>query len=213
MKKIITLPICILYLMVLVSCTTDSSADSQVPANYSENTASMGYIGVGGTGSTGGGSNTGSPSIITNPYFGFLDGDGNYDFFIDMPIESSPSNLIIGRWEITKLGIDENNDGNIMYYNYADYNHRVCGKNILQFNNNGTVFENSYYNNNGICSIHSEKDDFEFLENDRLKIYVYDNIYIVKVTQTELVLKYDWDFDGSLYGPMQAYYYFDRIVR
>lgn len=148
----------------------------------------------------------------TNIYFGFLDGDGSSETYIDMPIESSTENLIVGRWKIVKLGVDENNDGKIQFYNYKDFEHEVCGESFLQFNNDGVVFENSYYKQNSICTLFVEIDTWEFIEENRLKIYVYDIIYLIEVTQSQLVLKYDWRFENSLWAPLQVYYYFERIV-
>ena len=208
MKILFKLPISMLYLLVLVSCTTDSSSklqaplyikpqapvgsNPQVPEDYNDNT---------------GGNNDGN---ATSAYFGFLDGAGSSNTYIDMPIESSPTNLIVGRWKIIKLGIDENNDGNIKYYNYQDFENKECGLSFLQFNNE-VVFENSYYKDNGTCTLYSEIDNWELIEANRIKIYAYDNIYVVKVTQSELILKYDWNFANSLYGPTQVYYYYERI--
>jgi hypothetical protein len=125
-------------------------------------------------------------------------------------MESSPTNLLIGRWNITKLGIDENNNGNIEFFNYLDYYHRDCGASILQFNNDGLVFENTYYKDIS-CTLYSEKANWELVDNNKIKIYVYNNIYIVSVTESELILKYDWDFENSLYGPTQVYYYYTRV--
>jgi hypothetical protein len=147
-----------------------------------------------------------------NVYFGFLDGGGSSDEYIDMPIENSSINLLIGRWQIIKLGIDENNDGKIDFYNYSDYEHKECGQSFLQFNSD-VVFENNYYNDEGTCTLYVEIDNWELIEPDRLKIYVYDIIYIIDVTSTELILKYDWRFENSLYGPMQVYYYYERITQ
>lgn len=147
-----------------------------------------------------------------NVYFGFLDGDVDSDTYIDMPIESSPSNLVIGRWRIVKLGIDANNDGTIKYHNYQDFEHKSCGFSFLQFNDDGVVFENSYYKNDGTCTLFSEMAKWELIEENRFKIYVYDIIYLIKVTPTELVLKYDWDFENSLYGPTQVFYYYERVL-
>ena len=98
MKNAIKLPIYVLYLIVLVSCTTDSPSELQTPINNSDN--------------SGGSGNTGGNSYLTNPFFGFLDGDGSSNTYIDMPIESSITNLIVGRWKFIKIGVDENNDGN-----------------------------------------------------------------------------------------------------
>ncbi|MFE3869224.1 hypothetical protein ACFX5E_14250 [Flavobacterium sp. LS2P90] len=186
-----------MYLIVLVSCTTDSPSELQAPVISGGNT--------GGSGNTGG-------NYATNPFFGFLDGDGSSSTYIIMPIESSSTNLIISRWKIIKEGVDENNDGNIKYYNYLDYKHNEYGLSFLQFNNNGVVFENAYYNDNGTCILYSERVNWELLENNRIKIYVYNNIYLVKVTQSELILKYEWNFANSLYGPAQVYYHYERIV-
>jgi hypothetical protein len=182
----------------LVSCTTDSPSELQIPANNIDN--------IGGSG------NTGGNNYLINPFFGFLDGDGSSNTYIDMPVKSSLTNLIVGRWKFIKVGVDENNDGNIKYYNYLDYKHNECGLSFLQFNNDGIVFENSYYNGNGTCTLYSEIDNWELLENNRIKIYVYNNIYLVKVTQSEIILKYDWNFENSLYGPTQVYYHYERIL-
>lgn len=183
----------LLFLIVLVSCSTDSPNQPEKPVFSGDNP---------------GGLNDGN---TINVYFGFLDGDGSSNTYIDMPIDSSPTNLLIGRWKIIKLGIDENNDGNIRYYNYQEFEHKDCGLSFLQFNNNGVVFENSYYKDNNICTLYSEIDDWELTEENRLKIYVYNNIYLLNVTQSELILKYDWDFENSLWGPLQLYYYYERI--
>ncbi len=86
-----------------------------------------------------------------------------------------------------------------------------CGPSFLQFNNNGVVFENSYYKNDGTCTLYSEIDDWELIETNRFKIYVYDNIYLINVTESELILKYDWRFENSLYAPVQVYYYYERF--
>lgn len=197
MKKLFKLPISMLYLVVLVSCTTDSPSEPQgvppgkpqPPEDFNDNT---------------GGNNNG----YANPSSGFLDGDSSSNTYIDMPIESSPTNLFIGRWKKTKFGIDENNDGNIKYYNYQDFEHKDCPISFLQFNNDGVVFENNSYYKNNACTINSEIDNWELIEANRFKIYVYDFIFLVKVTQSELILKYDWSY--SAWGPMQTYYY-ERI--
>ena len=193
MRNLVKLPICFMFLIVLVSCTTDSSSD-QI---YSVGNP----VGVNNDGNAG------------NVYFGFLDGGGSSDNYIDMPIESSSTDLMIGRWKITKLGIDEKNDGNVKYYNYQDFQHIDCGLSFLQFNNNGVVFENVYYKGDyGGCTFFSEMDTYELLENGMIKNYVYNNIYLVNVTQSELILKYDWNFENSLWGPIQVYYFYERIV-
>ncbi|RTY90628.1 hypothetical protein [Flavobacterium sp. GT3R68] len=212
MKNLLKLPIFILYLLVLVACSEDPSTQFQGPVDNGGNTGG-GNTGGGNTGgdNTGGG-NTGGFPTGNNVYFGFLDGEGSSTTYIDMPVESSPENLLVGRWKIIKIGFDENNDGNIKYSNYADFKHADCGLSFLQFNNR-VVFENSYYmTDSGICTLYAETDDWEIVEGNRLKIYVYDNIYIIKVTDTELVLKYDWNFENSLYGPAQVYYYYERIL-
>ena len=149
-----------------------------------------------------------------NIYFGFLDGDGSSSSYLEMPIESSPTNLIVGRWIITKISVDENNDGNRVDYDYQDFKHKDCGKSYLQFNNNGIVFENSYFydNKTGICNLYSEIDDYEYITEYNIKIYSYFNIYIIKLTQEELILKYDWDFENSLSGPSQVYYHYKRVI-
>ncbi len=207
MKNLFKLPISMMYLLVLVSCSSDPPNESQVvtprpnlPEDVDENT--------GGNNNGSGGNN----APYSNPYFGMLDGDGSSDIYIDMPIESSPTHLFIGRWGITKLGIDENNDGNIKQYNYQDYGHKDCGLSFLQFNNDGVVFENSYYKNNGVCTLYTEIDTWELIEPNRFKIYVYDIIYLIEVTQTELILKYNWSFENLLWAPMQVYYYYERIL-
>ena len=195
MKNLFKLPVFMLYIIVSISCTTDSSSEPQGPV----------FSG-------------GNPGVIDSRdflriYFGFLDGEGSSNTYIDMPIESSSTNLVVGRWKITKLGIDHNNDGYIEYYNYQDFNHKDCGLSFLQFNNNGVVFENIFYKDydDGSCILYSETADWELVEADRFKIYVYNNIYLVNVTQSELILKYDWNFENSLYGPAQVYYYYERI--
>ncbi|GGD46954.1 hypothetical protein GCM10011361_12250 [Muriicola marianensis] len=152
----------------------------------------------------------GKISSGTIPYFGFLDGEGSSNTYMEMPVESSSANLLIGKWQITKLGIDEANDGNIVYYRYEDYDHKDCGESFLQFNSDGVVFENSYYNNTEDCILYSEIDTYEFIDSDRLKIYVYDNIFLVNLSATELILKYDWAFPNSLWGPTQVYYHYKR---
>jgi len=195
MKKLIKLPICICFIIILVSCTTDSS-------NSSENLQDPVF--------NGGNPTNNNSNSSTNVFFGFLDGDGSYSTYIDMPIESSSTNSMIGRWQITKLGVDENNDGNIIYYSYNNFDHGDCGLSFLQFNNDGTVFENCYYESNGTCTLYSEIDSWELI-GDNLKIYVYDNIFVVSVTESELILKYDWIFENSLWAPMQAYYYYERF--
>tara|TARA_R110002051_G_scaffold318360_1_gene400644 strand:- start:131 stop:724 length:594 start_codon:yes stop_codon:yes gene_type:complete len=193
MKNMVKLPLSILFLIVVVSCTTDSPNETQVPVF------------------SGGNPGEKNDDYSKGVYFGFLDGDGSSDTYIDMPIESSSTNLIVGRWKISKIGIDEINDGNIRYFDFQDFEHKDCGLSFLQFNNNGVVFENSYYNDNGTCTLYSEIDDWQLIEANKFKIYVYDNIYLINVTQSELILKYDWNFENSLYGPMQVYYYFERM--
>lgn len=188
-----------MYLMVPVSCSPDYPPEAKPPVF---------------SGGNPGGNNDGDTAAVDdepNIFFGFLDGDGSSTTYIDMPVESSPSNLLVGRWQIDRLGIDENNDGKIKYYEYQDYHHEDCGFSFLQFNNNGVVFENSYYKDSGTCILYSEIDHYEFLEAKRLKIYVYENIYVIKLTESELILKYDWAFENSLWGPMQVYYYYTRV--
>ncbi|MBC8769314.1 lipocalin family protein [Arenibacter sp. BSSL-BM3] len=194
MKKLVELPLSILFLIVMVSCTKDSPNSPKLPVF------------------SGGNPGEKNDNYATGLYFGFLDGDGSSNTYIDMPIESSSSNLLVGRWIITKLGIDENNDGNIRYFEFQDFDHKDCGLSFLQFNNNGVVYENSYYNDNVTCTLYSEIDEWELNEANKLNIYVYDNIYLIDVSQSELILKYDWRFENSLYGPMQVYYYFERIL-
>lgn len=199
MKNLFNFPISILFLIVLVSCTSDSSNEFETPVKSGGNPG--GFIVDDDT------TNNGNS---TNVFFGFLDGDGSSNTYIDMPIESSTTNLFVGRWKILKVGIDENNDGNIKYYKYQDFHHKDCGLSFLQFNN-GVVFENTYYKNDGTCTLYSEIDNWELIENNRFKIYVYDNIYLINVTESELILKYNWSFINSLYAPMQVYYYYERI--
>ncbi len=194
MKKLVKLPLSILFLIVMVSCTKDSQNELQVPVF------------------SGGNPGERDNDYSTGLYFGFLDGDGSSTTYIDMPIESSPTDLIVGRWKITKLGIDENNDGNVKYFDFQDFEHKDCGTSFLQFNNDGVVFENSYYNDNGTCTLYSEIDEWELIEENKFKIYVYENIYLSSVTQSELILKYDWSFENSLYAPVQVYYYFERML-
>lgn len=192
MKHLIELPISILCFIVLVSCTTDDPSTPQLPTNAGVNRVVK---------------TDSSLTKQTNLYFGFLKGGGSSNTYIDKPIESSPTDLIVGRWSITKMGVDENNDGNVKYYGYEDQD---CGLSFLQFNNDGVVFENTYYKNNGTCTLYSEIDDWELTEANRIKISDYNNIYLVDVTESVLVLKYDWNFENSLYGPTQVYYYFER---
>jgi hypothetical protein len=192
MKNLVFLPITLLYVIVLVSCTADAPSKAQVPV-YS-----------------GGKPGEKNDDFTTGVYFGFLDGGSSSSTYLEMPIESSPTKLIVGRWNIKRLGIDENNDGNLRYFNYQDYEHKDCGLSFLQFNNDGVVFENSYYKSNGSCTLFSEINKWELIEENRFKIHVYDNIYLVNVTQTELVLKYDWSFENSLWAPMQVFYYYER---
>lgn len=213
MKNLLKLPIFVLYLLVLVACSADPSTPFQGPVDNGGNPGGDNTGGGNNGGDNTGGVPIGNPTSA-NVYFGFLDGDGSSTTYIDMPAESYPANLLIGRWKITKLGIDENHDGTIHYYNYADFKHDDCGLSFLQFNTNGVVFENSYYKTDGgICTLYSEMDEWELLQGGRLKIYVYDNIYIIKVSDSHLILKYDWDFENSLYGPAQVYYYYDRIAK
>ena len=185
MKNLFKLPISMLYLLVLVSCSSDPINEPQPPGKF--------Y------------SNTGGNNLTMN--FGFLDGNANT--YIDMPIESSEINLFIGRWKVTKIGVDHS-DGNMKFYNYQDYKHKDCGDSFLQFNNDGVIFENNYYKNNNACTLYSNIDKWELIEANRFKIGIYDFIYLVEVTQTELTLKYDWN--GSAWAPMQVYYYYERIL-
>ena len=198
LKNLVRLPK-LVWFLILVSCTTDSPKVENA-AVYGDNPGTI---------------NEDRPtnSNPTNIFFGFLDGEGSSSTYLDMPIDSSSSNLFIGRWKIVKLGVDENNDGNIRYYKYQDFEHKDCGISFLQFNNDGVVFENSYYKQNGTCTLYSEIDNWELIEANRFKIYVYNNIYLVDVTPTELILKYDWNFANSLYGPEQVYYYYERIQK
>ena len=194
MKNLFKLTISILYLLVLVSCSGDSPNEPQVvtprpnvPEEPNDDTG-------------------GNDQAALN--FGFLDGNANT--YIEMPIENSTAHLFIGRWKITKLGVDESNEGKIKYYNYQDYDHTDCGQSFLQFNNDGVVFENNYYKNNNACKLYANSDKWELMEANRFKIGIYDIIYLVEVTQTELVLKYDWN--GSAWGPLQVYYHYERIL-
>lgn len=199
MKSALNFPISILYIAVLVSCSSDSPRESESPV-----------LSDGKPGGVIGDDDTSNNDNPINIFFGFLDGDGSSNTYIDMPVESSATHLFVGRWHISKVGIDENNDGNIKYYNYQDFDHKDCGSGFLQFNND-IVFENTYYKNDGTCTLYSEIDNWELIEANRFKIYVYDNIYLVNVTESELILKYDWRVGNSLYSPMQVYYYYDRI--
>ncbi|WP_200977897.1 hypothetical protein [Echinicola sp. 20G] len=193
MKNILKVSLPILYLSLLISCTIDSSDDPQRPSNFW--TAPE----------------RNSSNSASNIYFGFLDGDGSSSTLLDMPKDSSSTHLFIGRWQITKIGIDENNDGNIIYHQYKDFRHKDCGNAFLQFNNDGVVFENIYFRENGKCKLFSEIDRWELIATNRFKIYLYENIYLEKVSLSEMVLKYDWNFENSLYGPTQVYYYFERL--
>lgn len=199
MRRSCNFPVVLLGTIVLVSCSTDSPPRINTPANDRPPIISD---------DTGGEDNA---EAVFNPYFGFLDGDGSSSTFIDIPAENSSSNLLIGRWQITKIGIDENNDGNVKEYGYEDFKHKDCGTGFLQFNADGVVFENSYYENEGTCTFFAETDNWEELGENRFKVYSYDNIYLVSLTQQELVLKYDWNFENSLYGPVQVYYHYVRI--
>lgn len=201
MKNLSFFPVVLLGTIALVSCSTD---DSPVATSVLHPVVLTG-------GNPAAAPEEGNPDAPANVFFGFLDGDGSSTTYIDMPAESSASNLLIGRWNITKLGIDENNDGNIVSYNYADYPHKDCGNSFLQFNNDGVVFENSYFEVDGSCTLFAEIDELEVIGENRFRIYNYDNIYLVSLTQSELVLKYDWNFENSLYGPMQVYYYYTRV--
>ena len=147
-------------------------------------------------------------------YFGFLDGEDSSSTYLEMPIESSSTNLIVARCMITKISLDENNDGKKVDYDFHDFKHKDCGKSFLQFNGDGIVFENSYFYDSKVksCQLYSEIDDYSFITEKRLKIWVYDNIYIVKLNQEELILKYDWNFENSLWGPAQVYYYYQRVL-
>ncbi|MCP9198824.1 hypothetical protein MKO06_02830 [Gramella sp. GC03-9] len=187
-------------IIVTVSCSTDSPVQNQISDLSPINSGSDQPENIA----------TGNEENSINYFFGFLDGDGSSNTYLDRPVDEFDNQLFIGRWKITKLGIDNNNDGTIMYYNYEDFDHKNCGESFLQFNIDGTVFENSYYSNAGECTLFSEIDTWELIETNRFKIYVYDNIYLLKATKTELVLKYDWIFENSLYAPMQVYYHYQR---
>lgn len=193
MKKQFKLPIPMMFFLVLVSCTTDSPNDPRVVVPKPQLPVDL------DDGNGGDNNNTFN--------FGFLDGNSNT--YIDMPIESSTAHLFIGRWQITKFGLDELNDGNLIYYHYQDYGHKDCGESFLQFNNDGVVFENNYYKNNNACTLYSNQTTWELVEENRFKIGIYDFIYLVEVTESELVLKYDWNH--THWGPMQTYYYYERI--
>lgn len=202
MKKIIKRHLSILLILALLSCSTDSSNES---VNLNLDFTGGNPINNNNAHSN----NNTTPS--TNIYFGFLDGPGSSTTYKDMPIESSATNLLVGRWKVTKVGVDESNNNNIVYYNYQDYNHKDCGLSFLQFNNNGTAFENCFYKSNGICTLYVESDSWELI-GDNLKTTLYNNIYVIQVSDTSLILKYDWNFENSLWGPMQVYYHYQRIV-
>lgn len=198
MKNFIKLPVFTAYLILLVSCTKDSpvhtnptpQAKPQVPVDFNDRVEN-------------------NDGDLKNRYFAFLDGDGSFDTYIDMPVESSPKHLFIGRWQMSKFGLDEYGNGNIKYDDFEDFEHKNCGQSFLQFNNDGVVFEN-YYHKETTCNLNVEIDNWELIGENRLKIYVYDFIYLVKVTETELVLKYDWS--PTAWGPMQVYYHYERIL-
>lgn len=202
MKNLFKLPITISSLIVLVSCSAEIPNEPPVYRQVTPPVPGVPHEDP----------EENNDPYEANLYFGFLDGDGSSDTYIDMPIESSPTHLFVGRWKINKIGIDENNDGKIKHYNYENYAHKDCGKSFLQFNKDGVVFENSYYKSENSCTLYVEIDDWELIEPDRFKIYVYDIIYLLKVNETELILKYDWRFEGSLYAPVQVYYYYERIL-
>ena len=196
MKKLIKLTLTILFVVVYLSCSKDNNIpdidftgsnprNNNIPSNNNSNTPSL------------------------NIYFGFLDGPGSSNTYIDLPIESSSTNLLIGRWIITKVGVDENNDNHVEYYNYQDFNHKDCGLSFLQFNNDGIAFENCYYNDRGICTLYTEIDNWELID-DNLRTTYYNNIFLIHISDTELILKYDWNFENSLWGPMQTYYHYER---
>ena len=76
MKNLFKLPISLMYLMVLVSCSGDSPNEPQVvtprpniPEDVDENTG-------------------GNNDPYSNPYFGMLDGDGSGYFGVTVPLIS-----------------------------------------------------------------------------------------------------------------------------
>jgi len=192
MKNLVKLPMALLFLMVSVSCSTDSN---------SPNSDSLGENPI---------NDFNTPS--ENAYFGFLYGLSSANVPLDQPIESSSTNLLIGRWKITKIGIDQNDDGNVVYYNYQDYRHKDCGLSYLQFNNDGIVFENCYFNDDDGCILYTGASKWEVVIGSNLKISDYNNIFVVQTSDTELILKYDYNDENYLWAPLQVYYYYDRIL-
>lgn len=157
--------------------------------------------------------NNGGNSNVIIPSFGINWTPNHDDIYRDYPIERSSENLLIGRWKPFKMGVDENNDGNVKYYNYSDYRHLECGNSFLQFNNDGVIIENDYYNDNIKCSLYSLQATWNLFGDDsnRLRIDNVDFYHIISVNERELVIKIDWNFENSLYGPSQVYYYYERI--
>ena len=209
MKNLFKLPISMLYLLVLVSCSSDPPNEPQavtpgpnVPENPRPNFPENPRPNVPDYPNDDTGGN--DPATVN---FGFLNGSTNT--YIDMPIESSPIHLFIGRWKITKFGGDYS-DGNMKFYNYQDYNHKDCGESFLQFNNDGVVFENNYYKHNNACTLYSNTVKWELIEANRFKIDNIDFIFLVEVNETELILKYDWNYTD--WAPMQTYYHYERIL-
>ena len=199
MKNLFKSPIAILYLIVLVSCSTDDTLT--VSPNLPPEIANDFYDDMG----------KGIDSSLLF-YFKFLAGEDS-ETYIDMPIESSSTNLFVGRWKITQHGVDYDNNGKLDFSeNYEDRGHNDCGISILQFNNDGVVFENIYNKYKGACKISSQFDNWKLIAANRLKIGCCDNIYVVKVSESELILKYDYDIENSCFSPMQIYYYYERIL-
>ena len=119
MKNLFKLPIAILYLIVLVSCSTDlpdlppliEVVKPQVPEEINDDDPEE--------------NNDGNTTGIN---FGFFDSGTSSANYIDMPIESSSTNLFVGRWKIIKIGVDEDDNGDLEYsYNYEDYANKDCG--------------------------------------------------------------------------------------
>ena len=200
MKNLFQLPIAMMFSIVLVSCSTDSQdikpvkqkVRPQVPQefNYDEEEFN---------------------EVPSNIYFGFLEGRGNSDTYLEMPIESSTIHFFVGRWKIVKMGVDAFNNGNVEYYYYKEYPNKDCELSFLQFNNDGFVFENSYYKAENVCTLFTVMDYWQLIEANRFKIYNYNNIYLVKANESELILKYDWSVESSIFSPMQLYYHYERI--
>lgn len=197
MKKIYEILVLLPIFCLVFSCSTDNLSEVLLnnPSTVDNNNG-------------GGVSNVNNPSFSIN--WSYSDG-----VYRDYPIESSSTNLLIGRWKPTKMGVDENNDGNVIYYNYSDYKHLECGNSFLQFNNDGVVIENNYYNDNVKCSLYSLNSTWLLYGDNSNKLRIGDIVidfyHIISVNQNELIIKIDWNFVNSLYGPTQVYYYFERI--